>query len=212
MIKPMMGPAAPPAPARRQLMDSLTAAIPGANIYALLDGAMLPHLMPTLREWQPQAQCLCPELSKQPDLAAVAPWLARLVPPDDLEDAVEPFTDWVLEAFLTAKAGLLIFSASGTPIKDVVAQFSPLTTVTLPDQRSVYFRFYDPLIFATLAPSLGPEQLCRFTGVVLRYATVEPETGALSWFDPGPPSPPPLGVMGIRPDQWDLLQNGSKTP
>ena len=77
------------APLPSQTLLQQLFAIPDATTYAILDGASIPRLRPTLARLEVEAACLY-RGELEPDLAQVAPYLA--VTPFD-----HPFTDWLLQ-------------------------------------------------------------------------------------------------------------------
>src|SRR3712207_9549205 len=79
------------------------------HVYAVLDGASVPGLVPRLYDEQPEFVCLYRgELA--PDMAEVAPYLVRLDP-----DA--PFTQWVVEEGWGKHWG--VFAASDAGLREL---------------------------------------------------------------------------------------------
>lgn len=128
-------------------------------IFTVLDGASAPGLVTKLYELEPEYCCLYRgELA--PDIASVAPYLARLEPGT-------PFTELVLGEGWGAHWG--IFVASTSNLRALRNHFREFHTVQLPDQRTVLFRYYDPRVLRSFLPACNAEELKAFFGPVQSY-------------------------------------------
>jgi len=138
-------------------------------IFALLDGASAPDLVKNLYEHKPEHCCLYRGELK-PDIATVAPYLARL-------EAGSPFTEWLLREGWGVHWG--IFVASNGTLRILRDHFRQFYTVELPDQRTVLFRYYDPRVVRTFVPACNAGELATFFGPVQSFVIEgeTPETG-----------------------------------
>ena len=113
---------------------------PEAYIYAVIDGAATADLRFKLYDWQPESACLW--LGKlEPDMQEVAPYLVRLTPDD-------PFTDWLLNTGWGRRWN--IFLVSHAPFAVIKRHLRRFLIINGPQGDSLYFRFYDPQVFADL--------------------------------------------------------------
>src|ERR1700682_3199390 len=105
-----------------------------SNVFAILDGASMPDLLDSLYHYQPEYQCLY-RGELQPDMAEVAPYLAKL-------DPAAEFTDWLIEKSWGKHCG--IFAASSADLKTVHRHFRTFLMVYDANGKPLYFRYYDP--------------------------------------------------------------------
>ncbi len=130
-----------------------------ATVYALLDGASIPKLVPTLHEQKPEFCCLYPGELK-PDMATVAPYLVRLEPGKE-------FTDLVLKDGWGTHWGVFVVSTGD--LRALRDHFREFHKVELPDQRTVIFRYYDPRVLRIFLPVCNQLELTQFFGPVKRF-------------------------------------------
>lgn len=131
----------------------------GAGVFAVLDGASVPGLPQALFEMKPEHECLYRgELA--PDMAAVAPYLVRLL-------AESEFTKWVVEQGWGKHWG--IFAASRADLRALRQHFRAFTTVYDEAGKPMYFRFYDPRVLRTYLPTCNPQELATVFGPVAAY-------------------------------------------
>ena len=128
-------------------------------IFALLDGASVPKLVQLLHDQKPEFCCLYPGELK-PDMAAVAPYLARL----------EADTDF---AALVSKEGWGahwgVFVSTTADLRALRDHFREFHKVELPDQRTVIFRYYDPRVLRIFLPVCNQAELAMFFGPVQSF-------------------------------------------
>src|SRR5262245_59953521 len=106
------------------------------NVFAVLDGAAIPDLLQHLHEQQPERVCLYGgEL--EPDMAEVAPYLVKLEP-----DSY--FTDWLIEKGWGRHWGS--FALSHESLSAIRRHLRAFTVVYSPENKPVYFRYYDPRV------------------------------------------------------------------
>ena len=132
---------------------------PQAQVYAILDGASAPGLQDLLGKHQPEHVCLY-RGELEADLAAAAPYLVRL-------DAESPFTRSVLANGWGHHWG--VFAIAPDNLIVMRKHFRKFLMVNLPDGRHVYFRYYDPRVFALYLPSCDAEETRAVFGPVQQY-------------------------------------------
>lgn len=148
-----------PALARRtEQLIRLCEPPPGHGLYAVLDGASIGELPAKLLGSGAEFACLYRgELIRE--LAAAAPYLVRL-------DTAPGLRDQVL-AHWGEHWGILLDSRAG--LRTLRNHFRRLLLVWGPGQRALYLRFYDPRVFAMLAPVFEPAQVRKLFGPVECY-------------------------------------------
>lgn len=141
---------------------------PGPIPYALLDGAAFDNLPRALHETGAEAVCLY-KGSIAPEVMCVAPYLAVI-------ERGHPLYERLLDGWGRAQAVFLI--AEDTLIS-LRGHFRKLTMVRLPDERVVYFRFYDPRVMRTVMPVLDARQRAALFGPAVRAFLCEGEGAGL---------------------------------
>lgn len=110
------------------------------DVYAVIDGAAVPALLAKLEEYEPEHTCLF--RGELPfDLAEAAPYLVNLTLGDG-------FSHWLLEIAKEKPCCVFYHSNKGTNFHTLRKHFRSLLKVILPDERVVYFRFYDPRVIS----------------------------------------------------------------
>ncbi|WP_114860444.1 DUF4123 domain-containing protein [Azospirillum brasilense] len=139
-------------PALRTLAGTLfTDRVP---VYAVIDGAGCPALLPMLDRHGVPSICLY-RGELEPELAEAAPYLAELVPDS-------PFTRWFLGEGWDRHWGILLKTEAG--LAEMRSHLRHLTMARLPDGRVVYFRFYDPRVMRVYLPTCTPEEAAHIFG------------------------------------------------
>lgn len=123
-------------------------------VYAVIDGAGCPALLPMLDRHGVSSICLY-RGELEPELAEAAPYLAELVPES-------PFTRWFLGEGWDRHWGILL--KTDARLTEMRSHLRHLTMVRLPDGRVVYFRFYDPRVARVFLPTCTAEQTVHFFG------------------------------------------------
>ncbi len=149
-------------------------AVPGAMVYAVLDGASIPDLPSALARWQVESLCLF-RGELDPDLAQAAPYLTVVQPET-------PFTEWVLQEGWGKHWG--IFAISNTNFRTLRQHFRSFLMVYTPDGKPVYFRYYDPRVLRTYLPTCNARELRTVFGPVLRYIAEDKDPNVLLRFQP----------------------------
>ena len=129
------------------------------NVFAVLDGASIPDLLQRLYEQQPQHVCLY-RGELEPDMAEVAPYLVRLEKDSD-------FTDWLIEKGWGEHWG--IFALSRESLSAMRRHFRAILVVYTPENKPVYFRYYDPRVMRVYLPTCNVEDLSKVFGSVDHY-------------------------------------------
>jgi hypothetical protein len=139
---------------RRQLFSDSA-----VYVYAVLDGASVPDLLPKLYEAMPEFECLY-RGELEPDMAEVAPYLVCLEP-----DTY--FADWVMDNGWGSHWG--IYAAAYAGFRDMRKHFRKFLTVYDPEGRPMLFRYYDPRVIRSYLPTCSDEELLTVFGPVSCY-------------------------------------------
>lgn len=145
-------------------------------VYAVIDGAGCPALLPMLDRHGVPSVCLY-RGELEPELAEAAPYLAELVPES-------PFTRWFLGEGWDRHWGILLKTDAG--LAEVRSHLRHLTMARLPDGRVVYFRFYDPRVTRIYLPTCTPEQAIQFFGPASTILMEGERPATLLRMEPGP--------------------------
>lgn len=160
------------APLPSQTLLQQLFAIPDATTYAILDGASVPRLRPTLARLGVEAECLY-RGELEPDLAQAAPYLA-VVPFD------HPFTDWLVQEGWGKHWG--IFAISRANLRTLRMHLRTFLKVYGPDLKPLYFRYYDPRVLRIYLPTCNAQELQTVFGPVLRYLMEDQDPATLLKF------------------------------
>lgn len=129
------------------------------HAYAVLDGAAIPGLLDVFAAERPEQVCLYRgELG--PDLAECAPYLVRL----RVESA---FTRWLMAEGQGKPWG--IFVKSGADMNALRRHFRSFLLVVDPNERRLYFRFYDPRVLRLYLPTCNEQEVTYVFGPVSAY-------------------------------------------
>jgi hypothetical protein len=129
------------------------------NVYAVLDGASIPDLLDNLYEQQPEHVCLY-RGELEPDIAETAPYLVKLERDTD-------FSDWVIEKGWGNHWG--IFALSDESLTAMRNHFRKFLMVYDPENRPLYFRYYDPRVLRKYLPICDVEDVASLFGPVVSY-------------------------------------------
>jgi hypothetical protein len=129
------------------------------NVYAVLDGASIPELLDNLYEQQPEHVCLY-RGELEPDIAETAPYLVKLERDTD-------FSDWVIEKGWGNHWG--IFALSDESLTAMRNHFRKFLMVYDPENRPLYFRYYDPRVLRKYLPICDAEDMVSLFGPVVSY-------------------------------------------
>jgi hypothetical protein len=133
------------------------------SVYVVMDGASIPTLLRKLYDDNPpEFDCLfAGEL--EPDIAEVAPYIAKLEPDSD-------FTDWMMSGW-GEHWGIYVVVPDELDLATVRRHLRKLNMVYGPDNQPLYFRWYDPRVLRIVLPTCDTEQLQEIFGSVLRFIT-----------------------------------------
>lgn len=129
------------------------------HAYAILDGASVPDLLDRLYELEPEHVCLY-RGELEPDMAEVAPYLVKL-------EREAQFTDWVLAEGWGQHWG--IFAVSSVELDALRRHLRGFLMVYDPDNKPLYFRYYDPRVLRIYLPTCNSEELKTVFGPVESY-------------------------------------------
>ena len=122
-------------------------------------------------------------------MAAMAPYLARLEPEAE-------FTDWVLKEGWGEHWG--VFAVAPADLRAMRQHFRTLLTVLTPDNKTAYFRYYDPRVLRVFLPICNDEEIGQLFGPIAWYGLEDEDPGHLIRFRRDSGSP--------RQEQVDLSQ------
>jgi hypothetical protein len=139
---------------------------PELNVFAVLDGAAIPDLLPQLQHYQPEYTCLY-RGQLDPELAAAVPYLIRL-------ESGSALLDWLDNGWGNHWG---IFAAAKANLRAMRQHFRQLLKVELPEGEIVHFRFYDPRVLRVFLPTCDEEeQQIMFGPITCYWVEIEGET------------------------------------
>ena len=126
----------------------------GDQTYAVIDGASCEDLLPKLAEFRPEHVCLyAGEL--EPDVQEVAPYLVRL-------EVGGEFTRWLLNEGWGKHWG--IFVTAPADLRMLRKHFRTILLVRSPENKTLYFRYYDPRVIRMFLPTCEPPEARQIFG------------------------------------------------
>jgi hypothetical protein len=146
----------------RKTLDAIAATLfedDETNVYAVLDGASIPDLLDNLYELQPEHFCLY-RGELEPDIAETAPYLVRLERDTD-------FSDWAIDKGWGNHWG--IFAVSDESLIAMRNHLRKFLIVYDPENRPLYFRYYDPRVLRMYLPTCNAKELATVFGPVVSY-------------------------------------------
>jgi len=142
------------------------------HVYTILDGAAIDDLPSQLEKFKPEYICLYRgELA--PDLAQVAPYLARIIQGTE-------FTEWIVRQGWGKNWG--IFARSLYSIRHLRQHFRSLLTIYTEEGKPLLFRYYDPRVLNTFLPTCNGEELEKMFGPVESFLLEDEEKSSLVRF------------------------------
>ncbi len=136
------------------------------RVYALLDASRDPEIHPAVLATDRPWCCLYRGATAR-TLADAAPYLVEL-------DPRARFTSWLLAKAWGRSWG--VFVRSPADLAALRNHFRRLLMVRLPDDKVVYFRFYDPRVLRVYLPTCTPDELSFVFGPVESFE-LEAEEG-----------------------------------
>lgn len=134
-----------------------------ATVFAILDGATVSGLPAILRSFEPEYYCLY-RGALQPDMAEVAPYLARLEPNT-------PFIKWVLSNGWGKHWG--IFGMAEVELRVLRTHFRRFVMVDGGRGKPLYFRYYDPGVLRNYLPMCDQDELRTVFGPAIFFLAEE---------------------------------------
>ena len=155
-----------------EALETTLFAVEGDRAYAVIDGASCEDLLAKLDEFRPEHVCLyAGEL--EPDVREVAPYLVRL-------EAGGEFTHWLLKEGWGKHWG--IFVTAPTDLRTLRKHFRTILLVRSPENKSLYFRYYDPRVIRMFLPTCEPPETRQIFGPCTSLlAENEDPTSAVRW-------------------------------
>lgn len=145
---------------------------PGANVFAVLDGASVAGLLDKLYELSPNFCCLF-RGALSPDMAEVAPYLVQL-------EAGTEFTRWVISQGWGNHWG--IFAASDADLRRMRSHFRTFLIVYDETGRPLRFRYYDPRVLRLYLPTCNAQELATVFGPVASFTVEAADSATLLSF------------------------------
>jgi hypothetical protein len=150
-------------PTSRQDLDAL---VEGGRLWAILDACDEPEVPRRARALGPErASCLW-EAPRRDDDLAVAPFLVHL-------DALT--LDWLVGELWPKPWGILAVAQSD--LRSLRRHFRRFLTVHDPDDRPVYFRFYDPRVLRPFLDASTRKEIAELLGPCQALGIAAPEPG-----------------------------------
>jgi hypothetical protein len=135
--------------------------------FMVMDGASINDLLDKLYDDAgPEFECLFAG-DLEPDIAEVAPYLARLEPESS-------FSKWALTGW-GEHWGIYAVVPAGMELPEIRRHFRKLNMVYGPDASPLFFRYYDPRVLRIILPTCDTGQLEEIFGPVKRFV-LEGET------------------------------------
>lgn len=141
------------------------------HVYAILDGASIPNLLPTLESNEAEHVCLY-RGELEPELAQTAPYLVLMKPQTAL-------TNWILSGFGRHWG---IFAVTRSSMVEMRQHFRKFIMVYDHEGKPLYFRYYDPRVFQTYLPNCNSEKTQTIFGPVITYFMEREEDDTLLRF------------------------------
>jgi uncharacterized protein DUF4123 len=132
---------------------------PPSRTFAVLDAARDERIYPALITADCEWACLY-RGDAAARMAEVAPYLVELHP-------LANFTAWLIETAWGNSWG--VFLNTPLPLERVQAHLRRFLMARMPDDKVVYFRFYDPRVLRVYLPTCTPEESAAFFGPITRY-------------------------------------------
>ncbi len=155
-----------------EAVQRLLFAEPGAQVYAVLDGASVPGLLAKLGQYQPQYECLY-RGELEPDLAEAAPYLVKLEEKGGLGE-------WILEQGWGNHWG--VFARTAADLAALRRHLRTLMIVHDSAGKPMYFRYYDPRVLRTFLPTCSAAEVGEFFGPIQSFVLEGEDPGTMVKF------------------------------
>lgn len=153
--------------ARLKRLKALLFSSEAESVYAILDGASVPELLPQLAEAKEESACLY-RGELEPDLAQKAPYLIKL-----RRDS--PLTDWILNDGWGNHWG--IFATTPAGLEALRRHFRRFLRVKDHTGKILYFRYYDPRVLTVYLPTCRRSEISAIYGPIRQYLAEDETTG-----------------------------------
>ena len=147
---------------------------PETNVYAVLDGASIEQLPQLLWEHEPENICLY-RGELEPDMASVAPYLVKL-------EYEHPFTKLICEKGWGNHWGIFAITPAEVNIRDMRKHFRRFLMVYSPENKLIFFRYYDPRVLRIYLPTCNSEEIKIVFGSVGNYIMEDEDSSVLLIF------------------------------
>lgn len=163
----------------------------GYDIYAILDAASIPHLLKKIYSKLHKFKCLYPG-DQSFALSDVAPYIVPLELNSD-------FTKWLINEGWGNHWGIYVAVEKGqSNLKTMTEHFRKFMVIQNPENKSVYFRFYDPRVLRDYLPVFDPDQCDTMYGSIIAYYAVEDENSNILHFK--------YGNQGLKVEKIELIK------
>ncbi len=136
-------------------LESLAGQI-GRNLFAVVDACDEPQVLGKIAALGESGTCLYAGNAKE-KFRDIAPYLVT---------ADQDLLKWVEQSLAGRPWGL--FLVSDAPMLEVRRHLRRFLLAKLPDQRTVYFRFYDPRVISTFIRNSSEQERADFFGPIER--------------------------------------------
>ena len=143
----------------------------GTNVYVVLDGGSVPDLPQMLWELEPEHVCLY-RGELEPDIAAVAPYLVKL-------EYDHPFTKLVCKQGWGKHWGIFMITPAEVDLRTLRQHFRRFLMVYSPQDKLLYFRYYDPRVLRVYLPTCNAEEMKTIFGPVSNYIVEDEDSSVL---------------------------------
>jgi hypothetical protein len=157
-------------------LRSILFSAPQRQVWSVVDADNCPQLLPMIeRHGVPHACLLGPHYS--PAESRRAPHLVQL-------EVANPFADWLLGGWGRCWG---IYAISRSPLPAMRDHFRSFLVVADPHGNPLFFRYYDPRVFAVYLPTVNETEARFVFGPVETYLFEQEDTAAvLRCSRPGP--------------------------
>jgi len=147
---------------------------PATNVYTVLDGASVPDLPELLWEHEPEHVCLY-RGELEPDMAAVAPYLVKL-------EYNHRFTKLICEEGWGKHWGIFAITSAEVDIRALRQHFRKFLMVYSPEDKLIYFRYYDPRVLRVYLPTCNADEIKIVFGPISAYVLEDEDPSVLLRF------------------------------
>ena len=144
----------------------------GARVHAVIDGLVVPGLVPKLKAADVSGWDCLQRGAMSGETASRAAYLVEL-------KSVSPFTDWLLDTVTPSFAGWGVILISERPMLAVREHCRSIGDVLTPDGVRRTWRWFDPDVLRLVANNLSAGQLDELFGI--DQTMVLPEPGEWTW-------------------------------